>query len=150
MVSSRRPCFYASIWKILQKKIVTLDCGLLVLFSLHHLVLVGNCVSSHPHLLGWFALVPVIGKISFVLSNIKESSHFWTFCTRNIAASNIQPIRRHLFGICGNKPHFKPGVRAEKLGANFKHFLAFCPTPRVANSLADWKRSFLFQPWLLV
>jgi len=28
--------------------------------------------------------------------------------------------------------HFTPGVRAENLGANFKHFLAFCLTPRVA------------------
>jgi hypothetical protein len=46
MVSSRRPCFYASIWKILQKKLVTLDCVLLVLFPLHPLVLVGNGVSS--------------------------------------------------------------------------------------------------------
>ncbi len=75
-----------------RKKLVTLDCGLLV----------GNGVSSstsHPHLLGWFVLVPVIGKISFVLSNIKQSWNFCSFCTQNIAASNIQPIRRHPFGI---------------------------------------------------
>jgi len=37
--------------------------------------------------------------------------------------------------ICGNKAHFTPGVRAEKLGSNIKHFLAFCRTPRVANQL---------------
>jgi len=37
--------------------------------------------------------------------------------------------------IWGNTAHFTPGVRAEKLGANFKHFLAFCPTLRVANWL---------------
>ncbi len=37
-----------------RKKLVTLDCGLLVLFPLHRLVLVGNGVpsASHPHLLG--------------------------------------------------------------------------------------------------
>jgi hypothetical protein len=85
-----------------RKKLVTLDCVLLVLFPLHHLVLVANGVSSsasHPHLLGWFVLVPVMGKISFVLSNIKQSWNFCTFCTQNIAARNIQPIRRHLFQI---------------------------------------------------
>ncbi len=85
-----------------QKKLVVLDCGLLVLFPLHRLVLLGNGVSSstsHPHLVGWFVLVPVINKISFVLSNIKQSWNFSTFCTQNIAASNIEPIRRHAFGI---------------------------------------------------
>jgi hypothetical protein len=54
----------------------------------------------HPgDLLGWFVFVPVIRKISFLLSNIKQSWSFCTFCTQNIAASNIQPIRRHAFGI---------------------------------------------------
>jgi hypothetical protein len=103
MVSSRQPCFHALIWKILQKKINYSKLWTIGAFP----ITPGNtggewCLllqPATPHLLGCFVLVPVIGKRCFVLSNIKQSWNFRTFCTQNIAASNIQPIRRYLFGI---------------------------------------------------
>jgi len=70
--------------------------------------------ASQPHLLGWFVLVHVIGKISFVLWNIKQSWNFCTFCTQNITASNIQPIRRHAFGIlCRDLWETRPTLHQE-------------------------------------
>ncbi len=123
-------------------------------------------------LLGWFVLVPVIGKISFLLSNIKQSWNFCTFCTQTIAASNIQPIRRHAFGILlswfvGIRPTlhqesglknlkstssiFWPLVRPQGLQIGFPNFrvLVFSPLGaiqghKVQDLLVTWGRLKIF------
>ncbi len=138
--------------------------------------------ASHPHLLSWFVLVPVIGKISLVFSNIKQSWNFCTFCTQNVAASNIQPITRHPFGILlswfvGTRPtsHQESGLKnleptlsifrvfvwSQGLQIGVPNFMVLVFSPlgpiqgyKVQHLLvslgADWKYSFMFQPWLLV